>query len=302
MEKDYLLHKALNGTATAAEIEVLREDPTYEAYLKLAETTAGFDTPEFQSDINFEKITNRLSSKKKTRKTNPFASLLRIAAVIAVLLAGYLFVNNLDTNVETAIAETKTIALPDDSQVILNAASTITYKKSKWDKKRALDLKGEAYFKVAKGKLFDVKTPEGTVSVLGTEFNVYTRDNTLLVQCYEGLVQVTTPDTIIKVPAGTKLKIDQGKYVSKDSSQKIAPSWIDDETDFENLRFDLVLEQLKRQYPIVVKIDGVDMDQKISGSFTHKNLDIALQSICNPLGLTFTIKDNQVTIYAEAEK
>jgi len=302
MEKDYLLHKALNGTATVAEIEILRQDPTYETYLKLAETTASFDTPEFQSEVNFEKLTNQLSSEKKSKKSKPFASLLRIAAVISLLLAGYLFVNNLDTKVQTAVAETKTIALPDDSQVILNAVSKIAYKKRKWDKKRALDLKGEAYFKVAKGKKFDVNTPQGMVSVLGTQFNVYTRDNTLLVQCYEGLVQVTTTDTIIKVPAGTKLKITQGKYVSKDSSEKTTPSWINDETDFSNLSLSLVLEQLKRQYPILVNIEGVDVRQKISGSFTHTNLNIALQSICNPLGLTFTIKDNQVTIYAEAEK
>jgi len=302
MEKDYLLHKVLNGIATPDEIETLQQDPTYKSYLKIAETASGFETPSFDQEANFEKITNRLSSEKKISKTNPFASLLRIAAVIAVLLAGYLFVNNLDTKVETGIAETKTVILPDDSQVTLNAASKIAYKKRNWDKKRVIDLEGEAYFKVAKGKQFDVKTPQGTVSVLGTQFNVYARDNTLFVQCYEGLVQVTNSDTLINVTAGTKLKMVQGKYISNTTSQKSNPSWVNNETDFDNVNLNTVIEQLKRHYPIMVNIEGVDTNQNISGSFTHKNLDVALQSICNPLGLRYTIKDNEVTIYAEAKK
>lgn len=302
MEKDYLLHKVLNGIATPDEIETLQQDPTYKSYLKIAETASGFETPSFDQEANFEKITNRLSSEKKIRKTNPFASLLRIAAVIAVLLAGYLFVNNLDTKVETGIAETKTVILPDDSQVILNAVSKITYNKNKWDKSRALDLHGEAYFKAAKGEQFNVNTPQGTVSVLGTQFNVYARDNSLYVHCYEGLVQVTNSDTLIKVPAGTKLKMVQGTYISNTTSEKTNPSWVNNETDFDNVPLHTVLEQLKRHYPIVVDAENVDTNQKISGSFTHKNLDVALQSICNPLGLGFTIKNNQVTIYAEAEK
>ena len=42
--------------------------------------------------------------------------------------------------------------LPDHSEVVLNADSEITYKKSNWDTNRKLELQGEAYFKVAKGK------------------------------------------------------------------------------------------------------------------------------------------------------
>ena len=69
----------------------------------------------------------------------------------------------------------------------LNELSQLEYNASKWDENRSLELKGEAFFDVEKGKRFDVTTEFGNVSVLGTEFNVLSRDSIFKVSCYEGL-------------------------------------------------------------------------------------------------------------------
>ena len=50
------------------------------------------------------------------------------------------------------------ISLPDNSQVSLNALSSVTYNESSWDENRELTLNGEAFFKVEKGSTFEVKT------------------------------------------------------------------------------------------------------------------------------------------------
>jgi len=48
---------------------------------------------------------------------------------------------------------------------------------------------GKAYFDVDKGKTFTVKTDLGTVQVLGTRFDVESRDSIFKVVCYEGSVK-----------------------------------------------------------------------------------------------------------------
>jgi ferric-dicitrate binding protein FerR (iron transport regulator) len=43
---------------------------------------------------------------------------------------------NTTSSFETQIAQTKTFHLPDDSEVLLNAASKITFNEKKWADKR----------------------------------------------------------------------------------------------------------------------------------------------------------------------
>ncbi|WP_158548332.1 FecR family protein [Marixanthomonas ophiurae] len=302
MEKDYILHNYLNGTATQEEIEQLKADPEYASYIKIAKTTQGFDTPDFDEKATFKAISEKLEQQPKVKKLNPWATVLKIAAVFAVIVTGYLYVDSLGTTVSTSVAEKQNFNLPDGSEVALNANSTIEYNKNKWDNDRKLELDGEAYFKVTKGNTFTVQTRAGAVSVLGTQFNVFARDKKLQVHCYEGLVSVAFNDTLIKLPAGKNLQIKNGILVTKVQSIAKAPSWIDNESSFENATLETVLQELKRQYPIVVNLPDNVKNKRFSGSFTHNDIDLALQLICAPLNLTYTIEEDQVTIYAAKNK
>ena len=111
------------------------------------------------------------------------------AFIIGFTLVSVFFSKDL-TTIETMASEKTTVTLPDNSTAQLNSKSEISYSEKKWDKKRTVNLKGEAYFKVAKGSKFDVKTTAGIVSVHGTQFNVKNRKNYFEVKCFEGLVGV----------------------------------------------------------------------------------------------------------------
>ena len=52
------------------------------------------------------------------------------------------------------------------------------------------------FLKVEKGKTFTVKTNYGEVEVLGTVFNVKSRDYAFEVICYEGSVEVSLDDKV----------------------------------------------------------------------------------------------------------
>lgn len=299
MNKDYLLHKWLNKEASPEELESLKSSPEYASYIKISETSSGLEAPIPNSEANFESIRLRLNEKEKVRKLNLFPTVLKFAAALAVVIAGYLYINSLDTSFQTQIAEKQSILLPDNSEVNLNASSQLSYNKGDWSTKRELNLEGEAYFKVSKGNTFTVNTSLGKVSVLGTQFNVFVRNESFYVDCFEGLVSVKFGDTLIKLPAGSGLKIEQAKLLTHYQTFQSAPSWISNESSFDNTSLTFVLEELERQYPIKLTANISNMNIGFTGSFTHNDLNLALRSICEPLGLTFTVQDESVTIYAK---
>jgi len=65
------------------------------------------------------------------------------------------------------------INLTDGTSVRLNSESSLKYKRNFNSESRIVNLSGEGYFKVVKGNYpFTVNTQYGTVTVLGTKFNI----------------------------------------------------------------------------------------------------------------------------------
>lgn len=300
MEKDYLLHKWLNNEATPGELEQLKTVPEYASYIQIAAASSHFEIPKMDSEANFKAISNNIKPVRLLEKPNTFSNFWKVAAIFVFVLAGYYYTTTTDTSIETEIAQTNTFSLPDDSEVVLNAGSKITYNKKNWANQRELSLDGEAYFKVTKGNKFSVKTLEGTVTVLGTQFNVFARDGFFEVACYEGLVSVAINGTLLKVPAGSKIQIENGTLVINETIQNPSPVWLANESSFENAPLSVVLKELERQYPIKVTSEKVVSEHRFSGTFTHENLDLALKAICEPLHLNYkTNKNGTVNIHAK---
>ncbi|MFT4697045.1 MAG: transmembrane sensor [Flavobacteriaceae bacterium] len=305
MNKDILLAKWLNNDISIKELEELKASPAYTSYMKIAEVTTQFTTPDFDSESNFEAISNRLKNEKEVKvvKLNPYANFLKIAAVFAVVFASYLYVDSLGTTFETQVAEKETFFLPDHSEVVLNANSEINFNEKNWSNYRVLSLKGEAYFKVSKGSKFSVNTNNGVVEVLGTQFNVYNRENSFYINCFEGLVSVSYNDTIIELPAGHQLKVEEGQFISHSNINSDSPAWTTNESNFENVTLALVLKEIESQYPVKITTKNININKRFSGTLTHNNLNLALKSICDPLNLAFTINGKEdVILYAKGSK
>jgi ferric-dicitrate binding protein FerR (iron transport regulator) len=69
------------------------------------------------------------------------------------------------------------VVLPDGSQAKLNSGTTISYNTFLWKLSPKVKLEGEGYFYGKHTKGFDVATKAGEVTVLGTRFNVYSRND-----------------------------------------------------------------------------------------------------------------------------
>ncbi|NNC50861.1 MAG: anti-sigma factor [Flaviramulus sp.] len=231
-----------------------------------------------------------------------FKSFLKIAAIFVIMLTSsyFLFFNN-TKSFETQIAQTQTFNLPDNSEVILNAQSKLSFNKKEWKESRTLELDGEAFFKVTKGEKFTVYTDAGSIQVLGTQFNVKERDNYFEVQCYEGSVSVTSIIEKVILKPGKSFRVVNGNVVITNDINGETPSWLAKESSFDNVPLWQVINELQIQYNIIVDASQVDISKTFSGSFTHTDKNIALQSVTIPLKLSYKINGNKVEFYNYAK-
>ena len=300
MQENYLA-KWLNNELTDAELAEFKKSDAYATYQKIRQTSTALKTPDFNEDEAWEQLKNkRKRDQPKVLTLSPFKSFLKVAAVVAVMLGGaYFYLNSLNEYVATQYAETKEILLPDTSKIILNADSQLSYNEKNWNQERNISLKGEAFFKVLKGNTFTVTTNMGTVTVLGTQFNVENRDGFFEVTCFEGLVSVVYNGKQSNLPAGNSIIVVNGK-LSKDSAQLNGqPSWLQNESTFKSIPLKYVLNEFQRQHNIKVDSKGLDTNILFTGSFSNTNAELALKSISVPLQLKYTLEGNNVLFYEE---
>ena len=299
MQENYLA-KWLSDELSEEELREFKNSEEYASYKKLRDASSSLMAPDFDSDKALQRLKDEhISNVPKVISLNPFKKFLRVAAVIAVLLAGsYIYTSTLNERVTTEFAERSEVVLPDNSEIFLNADSQVSYSEKEWDDKRNIDLKGEAFFKVAKGKKFTVSTDHGTVAVLGTQFNVENRRGFFEVTCYEGLVSVTHKNKELKLPAGNSFLVINGKIANPGAPDSTLPSWINNESSFESIPLTYVFAELERQFNIKVSTENIDTNLLFTGSFNNTDLNMALKSISTPSKTRYKIDGDDVLFYA----
>ena len=298
MQENYLA-KWLSGELSEQELREFEASEAYASFQKLKEASSGLQAPDFDVDqalLRFKE--EHMAEAPKVISLNPFRKFLRVAAVIAVLLTGsYFYINSLNEKVTTGFAERSEVILPDNSELFLNADSRISYSEKNWDNQRNIKLDGEAFFKVAKGKKFTVSTEQGTVTVLGTQFNVENRKGIFEVTCYEGLVSVTHNGKEIKLPAGNSYVVINGKQVTG-TPEGTQPSWMNNESSFESIPLKYVFAELERQFDVQVNTENINTDLLFTGSFNNTDLNMALKSISTPSQTRYKVEGDNVLFYA----
>ncbi|TMM30387.1 FecR domain-containing protein [Polaribacter aestuariivivens] len=297
-ENDIL--KWLNREISDEDLVRLKETEDFKKFEKIVHYAAQIETPKVDVEkalLDFKTRKANTSKKGKVVSFN-FKKLYKYAAIFIVLLTtSYFLLFNNSTNYETEFAETINFNLPDESEVILNANSEITFNKKEWESNRNLNLDGEAFFKVKKGKKFTVNTSIGNVTVLGTQFNVKERDHYFEVKTYEGLVSVAYKDTLVKLPKGTLFRVVNGVVDTNTTFNISENSWLQKESNFKSTPLKIVLEEIKNQFGYTVKTDNVDVNKLYTGGFSHTDVNIAMQSITIPLQLSYKIEGNIITVY-----
>jgi len=195
--------------------------------------------------------------------------------------------------------------LPDGSKVTLNSESKIIYSKNFGVENRAITLRGEAYFEVAKNATmpFIIDAQGASIKVVGTQFNInaYKNKGLVKVTVIEGTVQLfetNQPTKNAVLNAGeTGVYLKQKNTIIKHSKANLNDvSWKTQKIEFINTPLIEVLEVLHNNYYIDFIVDDAVKGCTITVSFDQKDLASILKVLKSTLNLNVSRQGKKIII------
>lgn len=304
MNNEQLIKKWLNDQLSEEEKAKLAESEEFAQMLQIWEGLRAATPPVIDVDQELQRF--RETNKKRGKQV--FLSRVwqyaSIAAALALVIGVTFWVTQFGNPAgEITITESmQPQYLPDSSVVIINKGSTLTYDSDNWLSERKVRVRGEAYFKVKKGSTFEVVSKEGTVSVLGTVFNVKQRQDFYEVVCFEGKVNVNHASSDHLLTAGKGYRVVYGEPEPFSLQVTEQPDWINGRSAFYRAPYQIVLQELENQYGVIVKTEAIDRTKTFTGAFPNDNLTVALEAICSAAGYTYEVEADQVIIRGEGQR
>lgn len=243
------------------------------------------------------------TTKEKVKWLRPWMKIA--ASLLLVAATGLLALQLLNRKqvIATDYGEKRTITLPDNSVVILNANSSLHYA-DKWDTSapREVWLEGEAFFDVAHinkdtqhvkpYQRFIVHSEGVIIEVLGTSFNVKSRRGKTNIGLVTGKIKVEQSGNSDR-PAIVMLPGDYIEYGGKSllSNQKLErpeklKDWTRKEIIFTDATLEQIIETLQDNYGYTVETNNDQIGQlKIEGEINVANVDELLTVISTTLNV-----------------
>ena len=228
---DDLLVKYLVGEATPAEVEAIQNwiaaSPAnrqeYDNFKLIWDESQHIaSTKNLDEDAAYLRLQKRLNNTAPTapqparvRKMKPSWWVGIAASLLLVCTVAWLTISHYYDNKAIAFvkidseAQTRAQTLPDGSVVTLNNHSTLIYPEKFTGKIRPVTMLGEAFFKVTpdKTKPFIIKVNGVTVRVVGTSFNIKSRNGKTQVIVETGIVNVSEKVKNVNLNPGERVLV-----------------------------------------------------------------------------------------------
>ena len=269
------------------------ERPEFQDFQVLWEKSSEIDLPFPQpSEQGWEALHRSMKDcEGQVRKSISWYPIIGWAGAMLLAVLGFLgFVYK--TEIKTGPGDQTLMTLSDKSEVILSPGTRVSYGLFFGALHRNISLSGEAYFKVQKDTLpFRVHTVMGTVTVLGTEFNVSTFKDRLEVGVNRGSVQVDInfggqghQPILMK---GDLLHFGMQDYslTIENLNPEFYPAWNHQQLLVQNEPLFQVCEELERRFDIEIKFPAEDRNRLITGRFQAIDGPDTLESIAILLNL-----------------
>lgn len=197
-----------------------------------------------------------------------------------------------------------TLILEDGTRVWLNAASSIRFPTEFASGQRKVEIRGEAYFEVAKNKTkpFFVVSANQQVEVLGTHFNInsYEDEATVKTTLLEGIVKVSHGKQVAMLMPGQQSAINKNDpaaiHVMNDADTEAVMAWQNGNFSFEDDDIKSVMRQLSRWYDVDIEYKQDHLEEHFSGTFPRS---MKLQDVLKVIaftGVKFKIEGRKVII------
>lgn len=199
----------------------------------------------------------------------------------------------------TGRAERAVIELRDGTVVRLGPESRLTVLASR--EQREVTLTGRGFFAVAerRGRPFTIHTAAGTLTVLGTRFDVEAHERDLRLIVVEGRVELESADGRGEIGPGEMSRVLNGKKLPTSSVGDAAQlvDWVGDFLAFQSTPLSDVAVEIERKYGIAVEISDTELARRtITAWFSDRPLDDVLRVVCLAAAALCTREDDVVRI------
>jgi len=251
------------------------------------------------NDESWENFQRKVEQNKPKLKVS-YSRLMAYAAAIGLFILSSVIIYNFNSynnshplvakNISTGSGQLKKITLPDGSLVTLNGNSSISYELK--EKSRTIQLTGMAHFEVAPNKEapFSVVTQKGTVTVLGTGFDVSAYSaGKLQVIVNHGKVKVENQnkDHNAILTKGMMVESD-GNVLNVNSNYSSHLDWMGDYLILHDASLNEVITALEAKYGTKISVESnSDLDKKFTGKFKQNQ---TLESVSQVLEVALNIK------------
>ncbi len=198
------------------------------------------------------------------------------------------------------------LILADGSKVFLNSESQLTFPSYFEGDTRHVELTGEAYFEVKKdGKPFIIQTPDLTIEVLGTSFNVnaYQMNSYVNATLVEGSIRIHLPENQETFLLQPKHNFQLDKLSDEISVQQvntdIYTAWTKGEFMFRNQPLNEIFAQLERWYDFKIIYENSDIEKmRFTGSAEKaRPLNYLLNQIQAVTDIQYRSEGNKIILY-----
>ena len=276
---------------------------------ELWEMTASYKS-DFEPNLEdaftrFQQMTEAQEAAPKVRRLSRY-TVLRVAATLLFLLGAvavwkYAFSDKNNEMKLAAADQIEEVLLADGTLVTLNKGAVLTYPENFKGSQRVVNLKGEAFFTVAKNahKPFIIYAKNTKVRVVGTVFNVRANpeENFVEVAVKEGKVEFGTKDNDAKL---TLTPNERGTYfedknqLKEELSGSTEWAWNGDRLYFKNANIIEIKHNLERVLGVQIILEGA-----FNGCTLTANLgkERSIQKILDAIegNMNVTIKQNEIS-------
>jgi transmembrane sensor len=192
-----------------------------------------------------------------------------------------------------------TVTLRDGSVVRLGPRSRLQV--TSHDANREVRLDGRAFFAVAHApeRPFRILTSAGTVTALGTRFDLSATGDNLSVALLEGHVLLTTPGREVALKAGQATRVVDGTPLPvgriPDGDRLLA--WAGNFLAFQQTPLSEVALEIERRYDVhIVVTDSSLANRTVTAWFADRTLDEVLRIVCAATLAECAVKAGNVTV------
>lgn len=276
-----------------------------------------WDALQMETDDESFRALNRFNSKrniphvkKRTLHLQTFSKTAAILVLVILSSGGYLYYKHTrqwELEYRVGPGETRSVHLPDGSQVWINSGSTIKYSGNSNHNVRTVNLDGEAYFRVQSNpsKPFIVQTGNLSVKVLGTRFNMkaYSGEPYATAILDEGRIEISTAkDESYTLNPNEQLRynIPENEISISTVSDSDATNWMNGTLVFTNATLQEILSSIERRYNVTINPGAIRLEkqQDITVKFIkNDNLDDVMGILTELLdGITYKKHGNNILL------